>query len=108
MDRFGVVLLALVGATALFQTAQAIMFGLEPNTQKCLKDDMQGNQIVAGEYEVTGAPGQKINYVVRFRISPPFKGQLVNDPDLLSGAGQQGPHHVPEGGHQQGQVHLHQ
>lgn len=40
------------------------MFRLAPNMQKCLKDEMQGNQIVAGEYEVTGAPGQKINYVV--------------------------------------------
>lgn len=47
--------------------SQAIMFQLQPNLQKCLKDDMQGNQIVAGEYEVTGAPGQKINYVVSSR-----------------------------------------
>lgn len=45
--------------------SQAIMFRVSPNTQKCLKDEMQGNQIVAGEYEITGAPGQKINYVVR-------------------------------------------
>ncbi|XP_038105079.1 transmembrane emp24 domain-containing protein bai isoform X1 [Culex quinquefasciatus] len=79
MDRFGVVLLALVGATALFQTAQAIMFGLEPNTQKCLKDDMQGNQIVAGEYEVTGAPGQKINYVVR-----DSKGHIMSQKEDIS------------------------
>ncbi|EDS35319.1 transmembrane trafficking protein [Culex quinquefasciatus] len=79
MDRFGVVLLALVGSTALFQTAQAIMFGLEPNTQKCLKDDMQGNQIVAGEYEVTGAPGQKINYVVR-----DSKGHIMSQKEDIS------------------------
>lgn len=44
------------------------MFRLAPNMQKCLKDEMQGNQIVAGEYEVTGAPGQKINYVVSDEI----------------------------------------
>lgn len=79
MDRFGFVVLALVGATALFQTAQAIMFGLEPNTQKCLKDDMQGNQIVAGEYEVTGAPGQKINYVVR-----DSKGHIMSQKEDIS------------------------
>lgn len=79
MDRFGVVLLAVVVAAVLFQTAQAIMFGLEPNTQKCLKDDMQGNQIVAGEYEVTGAPGQKINYVVR-----DSKGHIMSQKEDIS------------------------
>lgn len=76
MDRFGVVLLAVA---VLFQTAQAIMFGLEPNTQKCLKDDMQGNQIVAGDYEVTGAPGQKINYVVR-----DSKGHIMSQKEDIS------------------------
>lgn len=45
--------------------AMGIMFRLAPNTQKCLRDEMQGNQIVAGEYEITNAPGQKIDYVVR-------------------------------------------
>lgn len=44
--------------------AQAIMFNLNPNTQKCLKEEMQAHQIVAGEYEVSSAPGQKIDYVV--------------------------------------------
>lgn len=59
--------------------AQAIMFRLQPNMQKCLKDDMQGNQIVAGEYEITGAPGQKINYVVR-----DSKGHIMSQKEDIS------------------------
>lgn len=41
-----------------------IMYNLHPNTQKCLRDEMQANQLVLGEYEVSDAPGQKIDYVV--------------------------------------------
>lgn len=59
--------------------SQAIMFRLQPNMQKCLKDDMQGNQIVAGEYEITGAPGQKINYVVR-----DSKGHIMSQKEDIS------------------------
>ncbi|XP_055523331.1 transmembrane emp24 domain-containing protein bai [Wyeomyia smithii] len=59
--------------------SQAIMFRLQPNLQKCLRDDMQGNQIVAGEYEVTGAPGQKINYVVR-----DSKGHIMSQKEDIS------------------------
>ncbi|XP_055602313.1 transmembrane emp24 domain-containing protein bai [Uranotaenia lowii] len=55
----------ILGLVAVLHQSQAIMFRLQPNMQKCLKDEMQGNQIVAGEYEITGAPGQKISYVVR-------------------------------------------
>lgn len=47
----------------------AIMFNLEPNTQKCLRDEMQAHQLVLGEYEVSDAPGQKIDYVVRGPIN---------------------------------------
>lgn len=63
---------------AVYQT-QAIMFRLQPNMQKCLKDDMQGNQIVAGDYEVTGAPGQKINMVVR-----DSKGHIMSQKEDIS------------------------
>nr|XP_019528958.1 transmembrane emp24 domain-containing protein bai-like isoform X1 [Aedes albopictus]XP_019553257.1 transmembrane emp24 domain-containing protein bai-like isoform X1 [Aedes albopictus]XP_029717505.1 transmembrane emp24 domain-containing protein bai-like isoform X1 [Aedes albopictus]XP_029734156.1 transmembrane emp24 domain-containing protein bai-like isoform X1 [Aedes albopictus] len=61
------------------QQTEAIMFRLAPNMQKCLKDEMQGNQIVAGEYEVTGAPGQKINYVVR-----DSKGHIMSQKEDIS------------------------
>lgn len=45
---------------------EAILFNLPPNTQKCLKEDMQGNQLVVGEYVVSEVPGQKVDYVVSF------------------------------------------
>ena len=42
-----------------------IMFDLNPNTQKCLKEDMPANQDITGEYEVSEVPGQVIDYIVR-------------------------------------------
>lgn len=41
-----------------------VMFHLAPNTQKCLKEDIQANQLVMGEYEVSDVPGQIIDYIV--------------------------------------------
>lgn len=41
------------------------MWNLEPNTQKCLKEELQQNVLITGEFEVSEAPGQKIDYVVR-------------------------------------------
>lgn len=41
-----------------------IMWNLEPNTQKCLKEELQKNVLITGEFEVSEAPGQKIDYVV--------------------------------------------
>jgi len=42
-----------------------IMWKLEPNTHKCLKEELHQNVPVTGEFEVSEAPGQKIDYVVR-------------------------------------------
>lgn len=44
----------------------SVMFHLTPNTQKCLKEDIQANQLVMGEYEVSDVPGQVIDYIVSF------------------------------------------
>lgn len=51
---------------AIFLIAQAhgIMFYLEPNTHKCLKEEVQADVLVSGEYEVSEAMGQKTDYVV--------------------------------------------
>lgn len=48
--------------------ADGIMWYLEPNTQKCLKEELQQNDLVTGEYEVSPAPGQKVHYIVSFTI----------------------------------------
>lgn len=40
------------------------MWNLEPNTHKCLKEELQQNVQVLGEFDVSEAPGQKIDYLV--------------------------------------------
>ncbi|KAG5867389.1 hypothetical protein JTB14_022927 [Gonioctena quinquepunctata] len=45
-------------------SANCIMWNLEPNTQKCLKEQLQQNIPVIGEFEVSEAPGQTVDYVV--------------------------------------------
>ena len=45
-------------------SAECIMWTLKPNTQKCLKEELQGNVPVIGEFEVSEAMGQKVDCVV--------------------------------------------
>jgi len=48
----------------LIAHAHGIMFYLEPNSHKCLKEEVHANVLVTGEYEVSEAMGQKTDYVV--------------------------------------------
>lgn len=48
----------------LWHGSDGIMWSLAPNTQKCLKSELQANVLVAGEYEVQEAPGQRVDYIV--------------------------------------------
>ncbi|VVC87677.1 transmembrane emp24 domain-containing protein bai [Leptidea sinapis] len=57
----------------------AIMWSLPPNTQKCLKEELQANVLVAGEYEVTELVGQRIDYVVR-----DSKGHILAQKDNIN------------------------
>lgn len=41
-----------------------IMWYLEPRTKKCLREELQSNVLVTGEYEVSEAVGQIVDYVV--------------------------------------------
>jgi len=45
--------------------AEGIMFHLQPNMQKCLKEELQVDVFMSGEYEVSDAPSQHVDYVVR-------------------------------------------
>ncbi|GAB0097791.1 Transmembrane emp24 domain-containing protein bai [Sergentomyia squamirostris] len=56
-----------------------IMFNLQPNMQKCLRDEMQPKQLVMGDYEVVDLPGQKVDYVVR-----DSKGHILSQKDQIS------------------------
>ncbi|GFG31541.1 hypothetical protein Cfor_09197 [Coptotermes formosanus] len=49
---------------ALIVTVDGIMWKLQPNAQKCLKEELQSDVLVTGDYEVQDAPGQKVDYVV--------------------------------------------
>lgn len=44
--------------------ADGIMWHLNPNTQKCLREELQAQVLVTGEYEVSDAVGQRVDYVV--------------------------------------------
>jgi len=45
-------------------SVDGIMWKLQPNAQKCLKEELQSDVLVTGDYEVQDAPGQKVDYVV--------------------------------------------
>lgn len=50
--------------SVIWHGTNAIMWNLAPNTQKCLKEELHANVLVAGEYEVTEVTGQRVDYVV--------------------------------------------
>lgn len=50
----------------LFAYVHSIRFYLEPNSMKCLKEEVQANVLLAGEYEVSLTPAVKTEYVVSF------------------------------------------
>lgn len=37
----------------------ALRFHIQPNTKRCLKEEMRKNTLVTGEYEMSEAPGQR-------------------------------------------------
>ncbi|KAJ8724143.1 hypothetical protein PYW07_008123 [Mythimna separata] len=51
--------------SVLWHGTDAIMWNLAPNTQKCLKEELHANVLVAGEYEVTEVAGQRVDYIIR-------------------------------------------
>ncbi|CAG9807001.1 unnamed protein product [Chironomus riparius] len=57
--------ISILSLFCLFVNVRAIRFNLQPNTQKCLRDELNANMLVVGEYEVTAAPGQIVDYEVR-------------------------------------------
>ncbi|XP_055700067.1 transmembrane emp24 domain-containing protein bai [Phlebotomus papatasi] len=60
-------------------SVQGIMFNLLPNTQKCLRDEMQPKQLIMGDYEVLDLPGQKVDYIVK-----DAKGHILSQKEQIS------------------------
>ncbi|XP_033217378.1 transmembrane emp24 domain-containing protein bai isoform X2 [Belonocnema kinseyi] len=56
---------AIFGLLFLIVDVHSIMWYLEPNQHKCLKEEIQANVLVTGEYEVSEAHGQKVDYVIK-------------------------------------------
>lgn len=53
------------GLLLLIAHVRSIMFYLEPNHSKCLREEIQANVLFTGEYQVSEAHGQKVDYEVR-------------------------------------------
>lgn len=48
----------------LGHSAYGIRYTHLPNTQKCFRDEVQAHQLTVIEFEVSDAPGQRIDYEV--------------------------------------------
>lgn len=48
----------------LFSIGNCIRFHMQPNVQKCLREELRENVLVKGVYEVAQVEGQQIDYVV--------------------------------------------
>lgn len=62
-----------------WHSSDAIMWSLAPNTQKCLKEELHANVLVAGEYDVTEVPGQRVDYIIR-----DSKGHILSQRDSIT------------------------
>lgn len=59
---YGVVVLLFI----VIADVQSIMFELQPSAKKCIKEEIHAQVLVTGEYQVSEAPGQRVDYVVSF------------------------------------------
>lgn len=60
---------AIIALAFFIVDVNCIHWYLEPNDQKCLKEELQGDVLLTGEYEISEAPGQRIDYTVILEIS---------------------------------------
>lgn len=62
MDFRAIILLSSV----IFSVSHGLMFELQPNGRKCLREEVQKDVLVTGDYEVSEVPGQRTDVKVRF------------------------------------------
>ncbi|KAL1460775.1 hypothetical protein WDU94_012726 [Cyamophila willieti] len=54
-----------LGLVVLYSVCvQSIMWHLEPNTRKCLREELGQNVLIAGDYEVSELEGQRVDYQI--------------------------------------------
>lgn len=74
--------------SVLWHGTDAIMWSLAPNTQKCLKEELHANVLVAGEYDVTEVAGQRVDYIVSYKdvflakVHPPYGADITVNPPI--------------------------
>lgn len=49
---------------ALVSFSEGISFHLPANSQKCLREELRQHVLISGEYDVSEASGQRVDYVV--------------------------------------------
>lgn len=54
----------IVVALTLMSVANCLRWHMQPNSQKCLREELRENVLVKGVYEVLPVEGQQIDYVV--------------------------------------------
>lgn len=47
--------------------AHSLRFHLQPNTKRCLKEEMRKDVLVTGEYELSDSPGIRTDLLVCFQ-----------------------------------------
>jgi hypothetical protein len=53
-----------VCVSMMFGFADSLMFKLQPNAQKCLREEIHKDVLVSGDFEITDSPGQTVNLAV--------------------------------------------
>ncbi len=53
-----------VAAVLLVGESRALMFHLEPNSRKCLKEEIHKGVLVTGDYDISSQPGQVVDLMV--------------------------------------------
>eukprot|EP00088_Acartia_fossae_P001594 TRINITY_DN10624_c0_g1_i1.p1 TRINITY_DN10624_c0_g1~~TRINITY_DN10624_c0_g1_i1.p1 ORF type:complete len:211 (+),score=31.24 TRINITY_DN10624_c0_g1_i1:164-796(+) len=56
--------LSILSALFFLVGVNSLMFHLEPNARKCLKEEVQKGVLVKGEYEFNELPGQKVGLMI--------------------------------------------
>ena len=64
MPTYNSVFSLFVGLTTFFNLADSLMFNLEPNSRKCLKEEIHKGVLVTGDYDANQIPNQVVDLMV--------------------------------------------
>ena len=64
MPTYNSIFSIFVGLTTFFNLADSLMFNLEPNSRKCLKEEIHKGVLVTGDYDANQIPNQVVDLMV--------------------------------------------